>query len=58
MGNSIKALGANLAVAVLALTSAAEPAWAFAQMPAPAAGGLAGAAILGAIVIAKLWRGT
>lgn len=56
MRNSLKARGAGLAVAVLALSTLATPAWALVQMPAPAAGGLAGLAIVGAIVIAKLWR--
>ena len=43
------------ALAVLVMTG---PAWALAfnDIPAPAVGGLAGAAIIGAIVIAKLWR--
>ena len=53
----LKARGVDLAIVVAAFTAfSTEPAWAFAQMPGPAAGGLAGAAIIGAIVIAKLWR--
>ena len=49
--------GADLAIAVIALTALmTEPASALQVMPGPAAGGLAGAAIIGAIVIAKLWR--
>ena len=47
----------DLAIVVVALTALMTgPAWALAQLPGPAAGGLAGAAIIGAIVIAKLWR--
>ncbi len=51
--------GVDLAIAVIAFTAlAADPAWAGIDIPLPAsaAGGLAGAAIIGAIVIAKLWR--
>ena len=54
-----KLIGAcvDLAIAVIALTALmTEPAWATVIVPGPAAGGLAGAAIVGAIVIAKLWR--
>ena len=47
----------DLPIAVIAFTTlAANPAWAGIEVPGPAAGGLAGAAIVGAIVIAKLWR--
>ncbi len=47
----------DLPIAVIAFTAlAADPAWAGFPVPGPAAGGLAGAAIVGAIVIAKLWR--
>ncbi len=47
----------DLPIAVMALTAlVTEPAWATGILPGPAAGGLAGAAIVGAIVIAKLWR--
>ncbi len=46
-----------LPVAIVALvTIEASPAWAGQQLPAPAAGGLIGAAIIGAIVAARLWR--
>ncbi len=53
-----KTRGVDLPIAVIALTALmTEPASAFVAVPAPAAGGvLAGAAIIGAIVIAKLWR--
>ncbi len=51
---------ASLPVAIVALvTIAASPAWAVVNgvpLPAPAAGGLIGAAIIGAIVAARLWR--
>ena len=50
-------VAAGLPVAILALVTHADPAWAFSQVPAPAAGGLIGVAIVAAIVIAKLWRG-
>ena len=43
-------------VAIAFATLAADPAWAGIVIPGPAAGGLAGAAIVGAIVIARLWR--
>jgi len=33
-----------------------EPAWALVVVPGPAAGILAGGAIIGALVIAKWWR--
>ncbi len=51
---------ASLPVAIVALvTIEASPAWALTNnnLPAPAAGGLIGAAIIGAIVAARLWRG-
>ncbi len=49
--------GVDLPVAVIAFTVlAASPAWAGAEVHLPAAGGFAGVAIIGAIVIAKLWR--
>ncbi len=57
MWNFLKTRSVDLAIAVIALTAlATEPAWATIVLPGPAAGGLAGAAIVGAIVIAKLWR--
>ena len=57
MGNLLKTLGLSGHLAILALvTVAAEPSWALANLPGPAAGGLVGAAVIGALVIAKLWR--
>ncbi len=59
MWNFLKSRGVDLAIVVVALTALMpEPAWAgvVPVLPAPAAGILAGAAIIGAIVIAKLWR--
>ncbi len=48
---------ASLPVAIVALvTIAASTAWAGVPEPAPAVGGLIGAAIIGAIVAARLWR--
>ncbi len=57
MWRFLKTRGVGLAIVVVALTALmTEPAWALFSVPGPAAGGLAGAAIIGAIVIAKLWR--
>ena len=57
MLKSLWTQGVGLPIAVIAFTTlAADPAWAGVIVPGPAAGGLAGAAIIGAIVIAKLWR--
>ncbi len=57
MWRFLRARGVDLPIAVIAFTTlAANPAWAGVRVPGPAAGGLAGAAIVGAIVIAKLWR--
>ncbi len=57
MWNFLKTRGVDLAIVVVALTALmTEPAWAFTALPGPAAGVLAGAAIIGALVIAKLWR--
>ncbi len=57
MWKFLKSRGVDLAIAAIALTALMpESAWAFNGLPGPAAGGLAGAAIIGAIVIAKLWR--
>ena len=57
MGKFIKTRGVDLAIVVVALTAlTSQPAWAFMSVPGPAAGLLAGGAIIGAIVIAKLWR--
>ncbi len=59
MWRFLKSRGVDLAIVVVALTALmAEPAWAtiVIPVPAPAVGILAGAAIIGAIVIAKWWR--
>ncbi len=57
MWRFLKTRGVDLAIAAIALTALmAEPAWAGVTVPAPAVGILAGGAIIGAIVIAKLWR--
>ena len=57
MWKILKSRGVDLAITAVALTALmTEPAWAVNGLPGPAAGGLAGAAIIGAIVIAKLWR--
>ncbi len=57
MWNFLKTRGVDLAIATIGLTVLMTgPAWATIQLPAPAAGGLAGAAIIGAIVVAKWWR--
>ncbi len=59
MWRFLKTRGVDLAIVVVALTALmAEQAWAltFNGLPAPAVSGLVGAAIIGAIVIAKLWR--
>ncbi len=59
MWRFLRARGVDLPIAVIALTAlVTKPAWAspIILLPGPAAGGLAGAAIVGAIVIAKLWR--
>ncbi len=57
MRRFLKARGVDLVIAVVALIALMpEPAWAGVIVPAPAAGILAGAAIIGAIAIAKLWR--
>ena len=57
MRRFLKTRGVDLAIVVVALTALmAEPAWALFAVPGPAAGGLVGAAIIGAIVIAKWWR--
>ncbi len=59
MQNFLKTRGVGLAITAIALTALmTEPAWAgtFLGLPAPAVSGLVGAAIIGAIVIAKLWR--
>ncbi len=57
MWKILKSRGVDLAITAIALTALMpEPAWALTEVPAPAAGILAGAAIIGAIVIAKWWR--
>ncbi len=57
MRRFLKTRGVDLVIVVIALTALMpEPAWAGTPVPAPAVGILAGAAIIGAIVIAKLWR--
>ncbi len=57
MWGFLRTRSVDLPIAVMALTAlVTEPAWATIVLPGPAAGGLAGAAIVGAIVIAKLWR--
>ncbi len=59
MSKFLKTRGVDLAIVVVALTALmAEPAWSGTAipLPGPAAGGLAGAAIIGALVIAKWWR--
>ncbi len=57
MWNFLKTRGVDLAIAAIALTALMpEPAWATIVLPGQAAGGLAGAALVGAIVIAKLLR--
>ncbi len=57
MWNFLKTRSVDLAITAIAFAVlAADPAWAGQVVPGPAAGGLAAAAIVGAIVIAKLWR--
>lgn len=57
MRRFLKTHGADVAIVTIGLIALmTDPAWAFAAVPGPAAGGLAGAAIIGALVIAKLWR--
>ncbi len=57
MWRFLKTRGVDLTIVVVALTALMpEPGWAFSAVPGPAAGGLAGAAIIGALVIAKWWR--
>ena len=57
MGKLFNTRSFDLAITVAALSAlTATPAWAVGEMPGPAAGLLAGGAIIGAIVIAKLWR--
>ncbi len=57
MSKFLKSRGVDLAITAIALTALMpEPAWALAGLPAPATGVLAGAAVVVALVIAKLWR--
>ncbi len=57
MWNFLKTRGVDLAITAIALTALMPgPAWALAAVPGPAAGGLAGGAIIGALIIAKWWR--
>ncbi len=59
MQNFLKTRGVDLVIAAIALTVLMTgPAWALenGKLPGPAVGILAGAAIIGAIVIAKWWR--
>ncbi len=61
MWKILKTRGVDSAFVVVALTALMpEPAWAggvpVLTLPAPAAAILAGGAIIGALVIAKLWR--
>ncbi len=60
MWNFLKTRGVELVIAAIALTALiATPAWAGENgfpVPGPAAGLLAGGAIIGALVIAKWWR--
>ena len=54
MWRFIESRGVDLTIVVVALTALMpEPAWAGAEVPAPAAGILAGGAIIGAIVVAR-----
>ncbi len=57
MGNFLKTKGIDLALYSMALTALTTgPAWATLAAPGPAAGVLVGGAIIGALVIAKVWR--
>ena len=57
MQKILKIRGFDLAIVSITLTAlTATPAFAVVNMPAPAAGILAGGAIIGAIVVAKFWR--
>ncbi len=57
MWRFLKTRGVDLAITAIALTALmTEPAWATIIVPGPAVGGLAAAAIIGALVIAKWWR--
>ena len=59
MSKFLKTRGVDLAITAIAVTALmAEPAWSGdpPPVPGPAVGIIAGAAIIGALVIAKLWR--
>ena len=57
MWKFLKTRGVDLPIAVIALTALmTEPASAGFVVPGPATGGLVGAAIIGALIIAKWWR--
>ncbi len=57
MWKFLKTRGVDLAVVTIGLTVLMTgPAWAGRVMPGPAAGLLVGAAVVGAVVIAKWWR--
>ena len=57
MWNFLKIHGVELVIVAIALTALiATPAWAQVRLPGPAAGILAGGAIIGTLVIAKWWR--
>ncbi len=57
MWKFLKTRGVHVVAATIGLTVLMTgPAWALTAMRGPAAGGLAGAAIVGAIVVAKWWR--
>ena len=58
MWNFLKTSGVGLAIAAFALTALMSgPAWAGMVVPGPGVGLLVGGAIVGALVIAKWWRG-
>lgn len=59
MGDFLRSFGVCLALAVVVLVMVAPPAWALVSnpLPGPGLGILAGAAVVAALVIAKLWRG-
>ncbi len=57
MWRFLKTRGVDLAITAIALTVLmTEPAWALITAPGPAGGILAGAAIIGTLIIAKWWR--
>ncbi len=57
MWNFLKIRSVDLAISTIGLTVLMTgPAWSGQVVPGPAAGGLVGAAIIGALVIAKWWR--